>query len=152
MGVPAFIVLNAKNNYMKKILPLILALSALASCKIPEPISDVPVQEVKQEKASGTNFVNERSDIPLEEGLAEIDDNDIGFDSPSGSISTNSYKSLDLDKTRAFYIKTLPHLGWKLAKNDDIKLTFTREKEKVEIEFVNKDGQDIVRFFISAGL
>lgn len=136
---------------MKKIIALIFAAIALFSCVAPE-IKTQNTPEISQQETPKTNFVNEKSDIPLAENLVKLDDNDIGFESPSGSLSTNSYKSQDLEKTREFYIKTLPQLGWKLIKNDDIKITFTREKEKVEIEFLNKDGQDVVRFFVSSGL
>ena len=43
-------------------------------------------------------------------------------------------------------------MDWKLTANESDKLRFVREKEKVEIEFINKDGANVVRFFMSSTL
>lgn len=98
-------------------------------------------------------FVNGSEDIPLLRGLTQIGDDDLGFDSGIGSISTTNYKSdFDLEKAKRFYLKTLPQMGWNLSEKKLEKISFFRGNEKVEISFVNKDGDDLVQFFISSTL
>ncbi|MSP33466.1 MAG: hypothetical protein EXR06_01010 [Rickettsiales bacterium] len=101
---------------------------------------------------STTSFVAGSKDIPLAAGLNKVSDEDLDFDSASGSIIAITYKSSDdLQKVKDFYTKTLPQLGWKNLKNNQPKvelLRFKRDKEKLEIEFLNYNGDDLVKFFV----
>ena len=101
---------------------------------------------------SSNQFVAGSKDIPLAAGLNKISDDGLDFDSASGSIIAITYKSSDdLQKMREFYIKTLPQLGWKSLKNDKPSvnlLRFKRDNEKLEIEFLNYNGDDLVKFFV----
>jgi len=57
-----------------------------------------------------------------------------------------------LERVKNFYHKTLPQMGWKLVLSDIGKSKFKREKEKLEIDFVNRNGKNIVRFFLSSAV
>ena len=115
---------------------------------------DFAANKNKNYEIASSDFVSSSQDIPLLDALKQInDDESLGFDSDSGSISSASYESsISLAKVKNFYLKTLPQMDWKLTGNEEDKLSFTREKEKVEIEFINKDGANIVRFFMSSTL
>lgn len=112
------------------------------------------VTETKNYEITTSDFVNSSQDIPLLDALKQINDEEsLGFYSDSGSISSASYESsISLTKVKNFYLKTLPQMDWKLTANESDKLRFVREKEKVEIEFINKDGANVVRFFMSSTL
>ncbi len=109
-------------------------------------------QEIFEERVS-EEFVQGSEDIPLLIGMEKISEDSLGFDSNSGSIMSSSYESkIDLGGIEIFYQKTLPQMGWKQMPSDLAKLKFRREKEKLEIEFVNQNGKDVVRFFLSSAL
>ena len=133
---------------MKKLLTLLSVSFLLFSCTQ----KNVKHAEPFKYKVS-TDFVQGSEDIPLLVGMNKMLDESLGFDSDSGSIMASSYETkIDLEKVQAFYKKTLPQMGWKVTKSDMAKLSFKREREKLEIEFVNHNGKDIVRFFISSAL
>ena len=101
---------------------------------------------------STTAFVAGSKDIPLANGLNKISDDGLDFDSASGSIIAVTYKSSDdLKKMKDFYVKTLPQLGWTNIVNNQPSvdlLRFKRDNEKLEIEFLNYNGDDLVKFFV----
>lgn len=128
---------------MKKILALTLSI-ILFSCQPQQP---------KHSWNIGTDgYVEGTSDIPLAKGLKKFSDDNLGFDSTDGSIVSITYKSkIELQKVYGFYAKTLPQLGWVRAKSKQPNfelLRFKRENERLEIEFSNKDGVDLVKFYI----
>ena len=107
----------------------------------------------RYEKNMMNGYVNGSEDIPLVKKLVQIDSGHLGFDSSSGSISMTTYRSWeDLDKVKDFYIRTLPQLGWRLLEERMEGLIFLRGKEKVEITFVNENGDDLVKFFVYSTL
>lgn len=99
-----------------------------------------------------TSFVAGSKDIPLAAGLNKVSDEGLDFDSASGSIIAITYKSSNnLQEIKDFYIKTLPQLGWKKIDNNQPKvdlIRFKRDKEKLEIEFLNYNGDALVKFFV----
>ncbi|MBM5782424.1 MAG: hypothetical protein FJ368_03270 [Pelagibacterales bacterium] len=108
-----------------------------------------------QEQQTKTEFVTGSEDVPLFQGLvqSENDDLNLGFDSGSGTISSSSYNSkFSGGEVKNFYIKTLPQMGWFLLNKSNENLVFKRENKTVTISFLNKDGQELVRFFISSEL
>lgn len=135
---------------MKKILSLVLISILLTSCV--NNLFKQDIQDIKQEKLELSNqFIEGSEDIPQLKAMKKLQDDDLGFDSESGSIMFSSYKSeIDLEKVKNFYENTLPKMGWQLTKNNISESFFKRETQKLEIEFVNQDGQDLVRFFISS--
>ncbi len=135
---------------MKKFLTLI-AILPLFCCSI-KPTKSFKNQEPEVAK----DFVQGSEDIPLLVGMEKIFEESLGFDSDSGSIMSCAYESrIALEKTQEFYKKTLPQMGWKAEEISEQfvqKIKFTRENEKLEIEFSNKNGKNILRFFISSTL
>lgn len=102
-----------------------------------------------------TEFVTGSEDIPVLEGLSQTEDEsfNLGFDSESGSIASSSYLSkIPEIEIRNFYLKTLPQMGWVLLTQNQEHLIFKRENKTVDIGFLNKDGEDLVQFFISSEL
>ncbi len=138
---------------MKKFLLVFFANFLLFSCAFDEAQkTDKP--QTSNEELSATEFVKGSEDIPLIDGLEQIDNDALNFDSDAGSIATTDYKSLiDLEAVQNFYLKTLPQMGWKLIKNDQKHSKFVRESEKIEIEFIQAEEEgydDVVRFFLSS--
>lgn len=146
MAARAFTVQPVRNN-MKKIFTLLSISFLLFSCaKFLEHKSEI-------ENQASEDFVQGSEDIPLLVGMEKINDDSLGFDSSSGSIMASSYKTAaDIEKIKNFYLKTLPQMGWKLEKEEKHKLSFKRDKEKLEIEFKNQIGKNLVHFFISSAL
>lgn len=148
MAAQAFIALIAKNNFMKKILALILFSFLFASCL--QKISQK--SEIAEEKVS-EEFVQGSEDIPLLVTMEKISEDSLGFDSDAGSIMSSSYQTkTDLKKVRSFYSRTLPQLGWKMIEDSGSQSIFKRDNEKLEIEFINENDKNIVRFFISSAI
>lgn len=133
---------------MKHIIILLCASLLLSSCSLTAKRG-----LSSYEKNMMNGFVNGSEDIPLVKKLVQIDSGNLGFDSNSGSISMTTYKSWeDLDKVKDFYIRTLPTMDWILLEERMETLIFVRGKEKVDITFINEDGHDLVKFFISSAL
>ena len=89
---------------------------------------------------AGDTYLDAVEDMPLMEGLAETGDGGIVFDKPSGRI-VRSVAEGDVapSAVRAFYVETLPQLGWTRAKEYELigeLLIFRRENEQLEIQIV----------------
>jgi hypothetical protein len=137
---------------MKKILTLIPLTFLIFSC-VKTLKNTVSQKKEPVEIRVSEDFIQGSEDIPLLLGMNKIFDDSLGFDSSSGSIMTSSYETqIDLERVKNFYHKTLPQMGWKLVLSDIGKSKFKREKEKLEIDFVNQNGKNIVRFFLSSAV
>ncbi len=133
---------------MKKILILITISLLSFSCS-----KDFFSFFKSQEERPSNDFVQGSEDIPLIIGMKKLPDESVGFDSDAGSIISSSYETKDnLSNVREFYLKTLPKLGWKVNKKNRAKVIFSRENEKLEIEFNKEKKSHVVRFFISTAL
>ncbi len=149
MAARPFFAKHAKHNifFMTKNIFAFTLLFAM-SCSLTAP----KVDDNKEFQLATKNFVEGTKDIPLAAGLNKISDNELGFDSVNGSITAVSYKSENnLEKVQNFYEKTLPQMGWKTEKHKKRKLgtvNLRRDNEKLEIEFLNQDGDDLVKFFV----
>ncbi len=180
MGAQPFIAKIVKNNFMKnpvkfRISLFVLVASMLVSCHLFNTKNTINSNEnygfsnTPRDYETGTggiatkavvdnknenNFVEGSKDLPLAAGLSKISDDGIDFDLVGGNIVSISYKSKnDLKEVKDFYVVTLPQLGWNAvssSKKSTSSLKFKRDHEKLEIEFVNKNGAKIVRFFIEA--
>ncbi len=88
--------------------------------------------------ASG--FLDAVEDMPLMDGLAETGDGGIVFDKPTGRIvRCVAEGDVAPSAVRAFYIDTLPQLGWTRAEEEELigeLLLFRREDERLEIQIV----------------
>lgn len=103
-------------------------------------------------KISNFTTIDEHSDIPLAIGLKIINsENEINFNSKNGNVISISYLcEQDLIKVKDFYTHTLPQLGWQLSSNEEFEdfsiISFTRDDETLEIEFVDEGAEKIVNF------
>jgi hypothetical protein len=139
---------------MKKILTIFLASFLAFSCnKSLEKKLDFINPDFEKVEAS-EDFVQGSEDIPLLVGMERVSDDNLGFDSDSGSIVSAEYTSEnDAKSVKNFYIKTLPQMGWEVVKNLESKVVFKRDKENLEIEFPKSDGDlQTVNFFMSSAI
>lgn len=88
-------------------------------------------------------FVTGFSDLPLMEGMTEVPDTDVAFDTTAGRIVIAFVKtSVAPDHVRAFYRTALAQLGWRETAPD----AFTREGEVLNFDYLNDGPLTIVRF------
>lgn len=91
-------------------------------------------------------FLSVMGDIPLMDGLQELDLDTLVFDKPSGRIvqATAVGKGVKASSIAQFYRQTLPQLGWRnVAPN-----IFVREGEVLEIETVDSGDYGTVHFSV----
>lgn len=154
MVAQLFIATIVKNNCLVKMknflkIAVILSLTTLFSCSKEESTTT----SHKSEHEISQDFVQGSEDIPLLISMEKIQDEGLGFDSPSGSIMTSSYEStLSKTKIAKFYTKTLPQMGWTLDSSESDTLKFTRENEELEIDLSTQDHKTVIRFLISYNL
>lgn len=88
-------------------------------------------------------FVTGFSDLPLMEGMTEIPDTDVAFDTTAGRIVIAFAKSaVAPDTIRAFYRTALAQLGWRETTKD----AFIREDEVLSFDYLADGPDTIVRF------
>lgn len=136
---------------MKKFHLTIFVLLLLSSC-IGDDLPKSTEQTSANEEITATEFVKGSEDIPLVNKLEILENENVDFDSSSGRISRVEYKSsINLETVQEFYLKTLPQMGWKLVQNDQNRSLFTREGQKLEIQFFTSEEEksDIVKFSIN---
>lgn len=87
------------------------------------------------------NFVSGFEDIPLMEGLKQIESDDIAF----GNEETRyleaqlvAVRKKTFQNIKDFYIKTLPQLGWTLKESSASFLRFYRETDILEINRISE--------------
>lgn len=79
-----------------------------------------------------SRFVAGIEDLPLMPGLAPVDDETLVFDNPAGRIVQAAARGrVKVDAVSAFYLRTLPQLGWRAVAKD----RFQREDERLELDF-----------------
>lgn len=100
-----------------------------------------------------TRFLTGSEDVPLMEGLAEVPDSRIIFDTPGGRIvDVDTAGAVSADDVARFYRQSLPALGWKLDQPADDgadKYVFRRSTEILVITVHGQgdgDGAVGVRF------
>lgn len=104
-------------------------------------------------QSSSFNTINKHSDIPLAKGLIASDnEGGLSCKSEGKNIIAISYiTDKNLLNIKDFYIKTLPQLGWHIASNEEYRnahiLDFVRDSETLEIELVQEDSLNIVKFY-----
>lgn len=126
-------------------------------------------------KVQDNVFVEGSRDIALLSGMNKINEDNIGFDSNIGSISSVIYSfENNPEDLLEFYLTTLNQLGWKLVNENNNKTTsqkynFQRDKENLSLEInindfnSSQDQQNIkifkinnsintVKFFFSSSL
>ncbi len=127
----------------------ILAALITSSC------SGTEIKKMISEKLTSKDkqYVLGSSDIPLIDGLELMEEDSTSFDTMSGDIVISKYEgNLKLESVKDFYLTTLPQLGWRLVDKKSQKMSFKREKDKLEIKFDYASKGLYVRFFISSVL
>ncbi len=101
---------------MKQILSFILFLSLIS----------LPVK---------AEFVEGLEDIPLPEGLMQIENGNLNFGNEEIRFieSYLSSSTLDYANVCRFYKETLPQMGWQVKKQHENIITFEREGENLDI-------------------
>jgi hypothetical protein len=86
-------------------------------------------------QAAETKFLELVEDMPLMRGLTEVADDALMFDKAEGRIvKAVAEGGLTAEQIRAFYVDTLPQLGWqRLPDTGQAALVFERESERLEI-------------------
>lgn len=88
-------------------------------------------------------YVDRIADLPLMDGLAEVQDAGVSFDKPSGRIvEAFAHGDLAAADVRGFYRRTLPQLGWTRLGRD----TYAREGEQLTLDYLGHRGDLTVRF------
>ncbi len=95
-------------------------------------------------------FFSSLNDVPLMQGMEEVESRAISFDKPGGRISEAYAVIYDLKKIDIlyFYQQTLPQLGWGQVSASK----FFRQNEVIEFSFENVDGRNIVKVMIGPTL
>lgn len=98
---------------------------------------------------AASGYLGKVEDMPLMDGLSETGDGGIVFDKPTGrivrAVARGDVAPADV---RAFYVETLPQLGWARIKELELiggLLLFRREGEKLEIQIVSQSSGAIAR-------
>jgi len=123
-----------------------------------EIIDEKPISQPAQSNKIKQNFVYGTKDVPLADGLIKIGEDSLNFDLDYGSIISSSYKTeQDISIIQKFYQETLLQMGWNLTENSSELLKFTRDNEKLTINFkklndqeVNQKNELIINFTVSA--
>lgn len=83
-------------------------------------------------KTVAEGFLSAASDIPLIDGLVELDDGVLVFDKPQGRIvQLTAVRDAGLTSAQVanFYRNSLPNLGWTPVDETETMLTFTGQGE-----------------------
>ena len=92
---------------------------------------------------SADNFVFGFEDLPLMEGLNQVSQDSVLFDTPQGRIVQASAVGMIAEaEVIVFYDSTLPQLGWTRT----AAATYQREGEVLRLEFSTKDQLLLVAF------
>ena len=88
-------------------------------------------------------FIDKIADLPLMDGLSEVEDAGVSFDKPSGRIvEAFAHGEVEKATVRQFYKNTLPQLGWTRLGRDH----FAREDEGLTLDYLGKNGDLTVRY------
>ncbi|MFT6332019.1 MAG: hypothetical protein ACJAW3_000342 [Lentimonas sp.] len=136
---------------LSKIL-LVLTILFISSCSNFQEKTSSLITKKEKEYVMGTD------DIPLFSGLEIVEEDSSSFDTMLGNIVISKYFGVVKGSSvKKFYLDALPQLGWNVIDEKGSKVSFIREKNKLEIRFKkNYSDQNIggvyVRFFISTAL
>ncbi|MBP5697997.1 MAG: hypothetical protein J6W96_00530 [Alphaproteobacteria bacterium] len=86
--------------------------------------------------ALGSNFIEGFEDIPLMNGLKQIESQNFSFSNEEAGYTEAilvANKKESFEKIKYFYIDVLPKLGWKLRNSTESSLVFLRDNDVLEI-------------------
>lgn len=95
---------------------------------------------------AGERFLSAIADLPLMDGLTETPNSAVVFSKPEGRIvEVAAEGAVARAAVVAFYRRTLPQLGWRLAGDG----AFVRERERLSLEFSRTAGRLVVQFSLT---
>ncbi len=154
INAQAFIARYVKNNlfymifttkYFSKLFLIIFLTFSLNSCSFFNKKSEVLSPKIASE------FIKGSLDIPVAKGLEIISDEDVEFDSSSGSFTSSTYQSKNtIESIKKFYSETLPQMGWDLREFSNHSAIFKRENQTLKIEFSKSQKQTLVVFILTS--
>jgi hypothetical protein len=88
-----------------------------------------------------SRYFSELSDVPMPPGFTESD-TAVGFDGARGRlVVARASGDLPEASVRAFYVESLPQLGWALSPRDDGVLVFLRGRERLSFAMRRENGR-----------
>lgn len=94
---------------------------------------------------SEEKIVNGFDNLPLIDGLSQIEDKSFLFDTPYGRIiHAFAIGNLDKIKVASFYNTTLPQLGWREVEQ----MKFYRDGEYLRVEVESLEDKNIGVYFL----
>lgn len=83
--------------------------------------------------ADQSEFLEALPDVPVMQGMEEMQDYILVFDKPEGRIIETLVHTDDIsqEQIRNYYSQTLPQLGWQKTSSDE----FVRESEKLSLQY-----------------
>lgn len=83
--------------------------------------------------ADQSEFLEAIPDVPVMQGMEEMQDYILVFDKPEGRIIETLVHTDDIsqESIRNYYAQTLPQLGWRKSGSDE----FVREQEKLSLQY-----------------
>ncbi|MBI1300603.1 MAG: hypothetical protein GC137_02995 [Alphaproteobacteria bacterium] len=99
--------------------------------------------------AQTPQFFSSLPDVPIMQGLEEIEAETLSFDKPEGRIiQTKALTDLQPEKIIHFYKQTLPQFGWTAVSETD----FFRKDEYLVFDFSETQEEGIVKITIKPSL
>ncbi|NCT40251.1 MAG: hypothetical protein GW778_01120 [Alphaproteobacteria bacterium] len=89
--------------------------------------------------ASAQDFFNSVPDIPLMDGLVEIEDQALSFDKPEGRIVIGAASiGADIDDSQllSYYQRALPQFGWRAVSTS----SYVRNDETLDISITEREA------------
>jgi len=131
-------------KYLLKSFTIIFLIISLNSCILfPNKTKDLSTKASAQ-------FIKGSLDIPVAKGLEIISDEEIEFDSSSGSFASSTYQSKNsIESIKKFYSETLPQMGWELIEFSNHSSIFKRENQILKIEFSKSQKQTLIVFILT---
>lgn len=86
-----------------------------------------------QSGEASADFLEALPDVPVMQGMEEMQDYILVFDKPEGRIIETLVHTdnIPVDDIRSYYSQTLPQLGWQKTSSDE----FVREQEKLSMQY-----------------
>lgn len=122
------------------------AIAAVLGILLGSGVAFPPGQGAASDGLGASAFVSGTEDLPLMEGLSEVAEAGLAFDTPTGRvIEARAMGRVGAREVEAFYAQTLPQLGWTRV----APLTFVREGEHLRVEVSRRGDLLVVQFLIS---
>lgn len=96
--------------------------------------------------AQNIQFFSAFQDVPLMPGLTELGEQGVVYDKPGGRFAESladagGYSEQEI---MAYYEASMPQFGWEIIETG----LFSREKEKLRLQFESFEGRDVLRLSI----